>query len=152
MQEEISIFPEQEVIYAGFWQRFAASFIDGLILLVPLFIINYIFTGSLTVIFTFTSVPGLINIAIWWLYTALQESSQIQATVGKRAMNIIVTDLQGGRISFGRATGRLFGKYVSAIILLIGYLMMLWNPKRQALHDMMAGTLVLSNSSGMPSF
>ena len=63
--------------------------------------------------------------------------------MGKKALGIIVTDISGQRISFGRATGRYFAKQLSTIILLIGYIMAAFTEKKQALHDMMAGTLVI---------
>ena len=69
-------------------------------------------------------------------------SSSRQATVGKIAVGIVVTDEQGRRISFLRATGRWFGKYLSGF-LLIGYLIQPFTAKRQTLHDIMAGCLVL---------
>ncbi|MCY4588496.1 MAG: RDD family protein [Bryobacterales bacterium] len=78
-----------------------------------------------------------------WLYEALLVSSSYQATLGKMAVGIVVTDLQGRRISFLRATGRYFGKIVSGMTLMIGYLIQPFTPKRQALHDIMAGCLVL---------
>jgi uncharacterized RDD family membrane protein YckC len=77
-----------------------------------------------------------------WLYFALQESSERHATIGKRALNIYVTDLQGRRISFGQATGRHFSKIISYLILCIGYMMAGFTEKKQGLHDMIAGTLV----------
>ncbi len=73
------------------------------------------------------------------------ESGGRQATVGKMAMRIKVTDLYGQRISFLNATGRYFGKIISGAILLIGYFMMLWDDKNQTLHDRMAGTLVIND-------
>lgn len=78
-----------------------------------------------------------------WLYFALQESSQARATWGKRAFGLQVVDLEGGRISFARATGRHFAKWISSLILLLGYFMMLWTKRRQTLHDIMAGGLVV---------
>jgi len=86
------------------------------------------------------------NIVAQWLYYALQESGPRQATLGKRALDIKVTNEQGGRISFGQATGRHFGKYLSMLILFIGYLMMLWDDRSQTLHDKMAGTFVVDNT------
>jgi uncharacterized RDD family membrane protein YckC len=71
------------------------------------------------------------------------ESSPLQATIGKLAVGLRVTDLQGQRISFGRATGRFFAKWLSGAILLIGYLMAGFTEKKQALHDRIAGCLVL---------
>jgi uncharacterized RDD family membrane protein YckC len=90
-------------------------------------------------------VGNLIGLLVGWLYSALQESSETQATFGKKMMGIVVTDLDGNRISFGRATGRHFAKIPSACVLLIGYIMAAFTERKQALHDMMAGTLVVKN-------
>lgn len=78
-----------------------------------------------------------------WLYFALMESSYRQATLGKMAVGIKVTNMEGGRISFLNATGRYFGKIISGMIMYIGYIMAAFTEKKQALHDMMASTLVL---------
>lgn len=78
-----------------------------------------------------------------WLYHALMESSAKQATLGRMALGIRVTDLNGNRIGFGRATGRYFAKILSALILGIGFLMAAFTAKKQALHDIPAGTLVV---------
>ena len=80
-----------------------------------------------------------------WLYFALMESSAKGATLGKLALGLRVTDLNGNRISFARATGRYFGKIVSGMILMIGYLMAGFTQQKQALHDIMAGCLVIRN-------
>ena len=71
------------------------------------------------------------------------ESSRFQGTLGKLAVQIKVTDLDGNRISFGRATGRHFGKIVSGMILMIGYIMVAFTERKQGLHDIMAGCLVV---------
>ncbi len=111
--------------------RVGAYLIDVLILIVPLFIVTLI------------PILGIIlDIVGIWLYFALQESSARQATVGKRAMNIYVADLQGRRISFGQATGRHFSKILSSI-LAIGYIMVAFTEKKQGLHDLIASTVVL---------
>lgn len=120
--------------YATFWNRFLAALIDGLILLIPGYILKYMFPLSLYYV---------CSIALGWLYYALQESGVNQATIGKKAMGIKVTGMQGERISFANATGRHFAKYISMVILFIGYLMMLWDEKKQTLHDKIAGTLVV---------
>jgi uncharacterized RDD family membrane protein YckC len=118
--------------YAGFWMRVGAYLIDWLILCIPFTVLIFI------------PILGIIaDIVGVWLYFALQESSPHQATVGKRAMNIYVTDLYGRRLSFGQATGRHFSKIISAIILDIGFIMVAFTEKKQGLHDMIAGTLVL---------
>ena len=77
-----------------------------------------------------------------WIYEAAMESSSKQATVGKLVLGLKVTDLEGRRISFARATGRHFSKLLSGMILLIGYIMAGVTERKQALHDMIAGTLV----------
>ena len=71
------------------------------------------------------------------------ESSSKQGTVGKMILNLRVVDMLGNRISFGRATGRFFGKILSGLILNIGYIMAAFTEKKQALHDMLAGCLVI---------
>ena len=79
-----------------------------------------------------------------WLYFALMEASSRQGTLGKIALGLFVTDLEGRRITFARATGRFFAKIVTGLIpFFIGYIMAGFTEKRQALHDMIAGCLVL---------
>ena len=76
------------------------------------------------------------------VYFALLESSERQATFGKMALGLKVTDLNGNRISFGQAVGRNLAKYISLVTLLIGYIMAGFTERKQALHDMIASTLV----------
>jgi hypothetical protein len=109
--------------YASFGSRALASLIDGAIVIIPSLFLPIIST---------------------WLYSAFMESSESQATIGKRAVGIIVMDEEGRRLSFGRATGRYFAKFLSVITLGIGYLMAAWDPRHQALHDKVAHTLVLT--------
>ena len=137
-QLDYSIFPERTVEYASFWSRVGASLIDSLVMAIPQGIITLMFSKDV-------SAGYLINIVLSWLYCSLQESGPGMATVGKRAMGIKVTNLEGERITFGQATGRHFAKLLSTLILAIGYLMMLWNERRQTLHDQIAGTLVVLN-------
>jgi uncharacterized RDD family membrane protein YckC len=77
-----------------------------------------------------------------WLYEAFMESSSYQATLGKMIFGMKVTDLQGGRISFERATGRYFAKWLSKITFGVGYIMVGFTERKQGLHDLLAGTLV----------
>lgn len=131
-------------IYAGFWKRLAAFLLDGIILS-----ITWIIGGFIVVLAAgkFSDDIGtlldVIRIILGWLYFSLMESSSNQATVGKMALGIKVTDVNGNRISFARATGRYFAKIISGLILLIGYIMAAFTEKKQALHDMIAGTLVV---------
>lgn len=89
---------------------------------------------------------AIITLGIPWLYYALMESSVKQATLGKMALGIVVTDLAGNRISFGRATGRYWAKLISALTLLAGFVMAGFTAKKQALHDMIAGCLVVTKA------
>lgn len=89
----------------------------------------------------------LINLAVAWLYRALMESSSQQATLGKMAIGIKVTDIDGRRIGFWRATGRHFAQFLSSITLGIGFIMAGFTKRRQALHDKLAGTLVVRKSA-----
>jgi uncharacterized RDD family membrane protein YckC len=129
--------------YAGFWRRVAALLLDGLvvgIVTVPLTLaLGSDDPGSST----YSPAASSISTAITWLYYALMESSTKQATVGKMALGILVTDLEGRRIGFGKATGRYFAKILSALILGIGFLMVAFTQRKQGLHDILAGTLVV---------
>ncbi len=138
---DYSIFPERTVVYTDFWTRFAAAFIDGLIIIVLSFVVKLILSD--VALSENYSLRLFSNIILGWIYNALQESGPKMATVGKRAMEIKVTGQDGERITFGQATGRHFGKIISTLILFIGYFMMLWDERRQTLHDKMAGTLVV---------
>ena len=91
---------------------------------------------------------NLLSVVVGWLYYALMESSGMQATLGKKALGLIVTDESGQRISFARATGRYFAKIVSALILLIGFIMVAFTERKQGLHDKLAGTLVVRGQPG----
>ncbi|HOW26484.1 MAG TPA: RDD family protein [Bacteroidales bacterium] len=158
--------------YAGFWWRFLAYLIDDIILSFATFIIftpvwavmgfslfrmanwsdpdwnfdhgmdpgAWQFIGSVVGLAILT---GFLSVVIQWLYYSLMESSKYQATLGKMAVGARVTDLEGNRISFARATGRYFGKIISGMILMIGYIMAGFTEKKQALHDMIANTLVI---------
>ncbi len=147
----VTMQPPEHLVYAGFWLRVAAIFVDGLILL-PLSLISFGFTyaGNAATdsnvklaIAVASLVYSLFLLVVQWLYFALQESSAAQATLGKRLLGLQVTDRVGNRIGFGRATGRYFGKLVSALALYIGFMMAGWTQRKQALHDMMADTLVV---------
>ena len=133
-QQPTDLFLEKPVVYAGFWERFGAFFIDGLVLAIPNFMLRYLFEPEVTII---------LQIIVQWLYYAIMESGEGQATLGKKALALKVTTTDGGRISFGQATGRYFGKIISTLILFIGYLMMIWDDKKQTLHDKMANTFVV---------
>jgi uncharacterized RDD family membrane protein YckC len=140
--------------YGGFWIRVVAAIIDAIILRVVVAPIGMIF-GGLGMAGRMTGMPhrglamlggGVTFIALIfgsWLYEAFMESSSYQGTLGKMIFGMKVTDLNGNRISFERATGRHFAKWLSAMILGIGYIMVGFTDRKQGLHDLLAGTLVL---------
>jgi uncharacterized RDD family membrane protein YckC/DNA-directed RNA polymerase subunit RPC12/RpoP len=134
--------------YAGFWKRFAAAIIDGFSLMIGGFILGGII-GLVYGLSAGTSqgadiLSNIVGIAMGWLYFAIMESSSKQGTLGKMALGIKVTDLSGNAISFGKATGRHFSKFISMVTLSIGYLLAGFTSKKQGLHDMMAGCLVVN--------
>ncbi len=153
----------QEKKFAGFWWRFLAIIIDGIIvgvaqwiIIIPLLgIVGFGAAKAASGDLTGTEAAGMVGAMVgaamltWlftivasWLYFALMESSKFQGTIGKLALGIIVTDMEGNKISFGKATGRYFGKIISAIILYVGFMMAGFTEKKQGLHDILAGTLV----------
>ncbi len=154
--------------YAGFWLRFVAYLIDyavfsvaGLLIAIPtIFAIvgiaigfegieeptellengNLLKVGILVGIIVLVSI---FSIVAGWLYYALFESSKYGGTLGKMAVGIKVTDIEGRRVSFARATGRYFARIVTNMTLLIGYIMAGFTEKKQALHDILANCLVV---------
>ena len=135
--------------YASFFTRFAGAFLDGLLTNILGLVIGFVLGLLLVAVKIDPSQPGpqiflnIIGLFIVWIYWAGFTSSSFQATPGKMAVGIKVTDINGRRIGFGRATGRFFGKVPSALLLLIGYLMQPFTQRKQALHDIMAGTIVI---------
>src|ERR1700730_4281808 len=146
--------PRAPVKFAGFWLRLAAYIIDpillgfvvGTVILMPLMARAGISADNP---WTFYTSPNRQIVAMQllvamasWLYWALLESSSWQATLGKKALGLMVTDLEGRRVSFGRASGRHFGKIISWLTLLVGFIMAGFTQRKQALHDILAACLV----------
>jgi hypothetical protein len=143
--------------YAGFWIRFVAYIIDTFIISTVLILLGTIWSlqddDSIDLAATIASSAIVLWISFFlhWLYFAIMESSESQATIGKKVLGIKVTDEFGQRMSFGRATGRYFSKYISSLILGIGYLMAAFMDRKQALHDKIASTLVVYGSGAVSS-
>ncbi|QEX19588.1 putative protein YxaI [Hypericibacter terrae] len=145
--------------YGGFWRRVVAALIDSIIVnaaLVPLSFVLPIYEtigqGDATVTesamgigaeLEYTPLGTLILVIGTWLYVAFMESGPRQATLGKMALSMQVTDIDGDRITFSQATGRYFAKFLSGAILMIGFLMVAFTPRKQGLHDILAKTLVI---------
>lgn len=155
---------QQPVSYAGFWKRFAAYLIDSIILSIAsgiLMIPFFFFVGmgaletmndpyepepepALLVALLGTYITLILVLMVaQWLYFAIMESVK-GATLGKMLLNIQVTDMQGHRISFGRASGRYFAKIISGLTLGIGYIIAGFTQQKQALHDIIASCLVVN--------
>jgi uncharacterized RDD family membrane protein YckC len=141
------------VVYAGFWLRAVAYTFDsilvgiviGFTVLRPLMDRAGIPQDNPWVLFSGNSrqivAINLLVAMAGWLYWALLESSVWQATLGKRMLGLQVTDLAGRRLSFARASARHFGK-----LIFVGFVLAAFTEKKQALHDMMAGCLVIRKS------
>jgi len=155
-------------IYAGLGRRIVAFIVDLILILLLdavtvavlglfrgvqnlyFFVVQHASVDSLTTEGTsaalFGSIIaayGIVIIVIPWLYYAGFESSRSQATPGKLLMRIVVTDLDGNKPSFARVTLRHFAKFISTLIIFLGFLMIGLTSKRQGLHDKIAGCLVL---------
>lgn len=159
--------------YGGFWIRFAAYLIDTIIVGIPLSILTIvifmIFFGAsdafnmllsdpsymetemtdaealslLGSYFGAAGVSGIISLVVALAYFAGLHASKWQGTVGKKILGLKVTDLNGNRISFWRALGRYLAMSFLSGILLIGYIIAAFTEKKQALHDLIAGTVVV---------
>lgn len=119
---------------AGFFQRFAALFIDSVVLVVPYFILVQAVGENLALV---------LYLAASALYFVLLEGSASGQTLGKKALGIRVADINGGgSIGTGRAFGRWAGRILSGLLLL-GYLWALWDPEKQTWHDKIAKSVVV---------
>lgn len=153
--KELEEVPQVSGEFAPVWRRFLASAIDvSIVLLVILpgviafFWLVEVVTGLLGMDreegrFLAGMAAVLLGVVGDWLYHAKMQSSPRQATYGKQFMGLKVTGLSGERVSFAQATGRHFAKFLSTFALMIGFLVAAITRKKQALHDMVAGTLVV---------
>ena len=147
--------------YAGFWMRFLAYLVDSLLISAVFFPLGIGVGLAIAASGDDGNSPLLpvvrlgingVSFAAGWLYYALLESSSWQGTVGKKLLGLKVTDPNGNRISFGRATGRYFAKILSGMICFIGFVMVAFTERKQGLHDMLAGTLVLTGAGISDSY
>jgi uncharacterized RDD family membrane protein YckC len=152
--------------YAGIGRRFVAFIVDLLFIL----FIDLVLTGLLglsdgfrminqrlhhlpytnqsgQVVNALLPIPvilsvGILLILVPWLYYAILESSKNQATLGKIALRIAVTDLHGDRITFSRATLRFYAKILVLITFFVGFIIVAFSRQKQGLHDIVAGCLM----------
>lgn len=135
------------VSYAGFWRRLTSVLLDSVLLFFP--------AATMRVLVGLPALPDLLNatptppsavaaeMLLDLLYVAVFVSSRRRATLGMQVMGLELTDLNGARIGFGRATLRWIAQILDLITLGIGYLIMLFTPRRQTLHDLVTGTVMV---------
>jgi uncharacterized RDD family membrane protein YckC len=151
------------VEFVGFWRRFAAYLLDQFVIFAIYFGLALFSMVAVLVVasatkndrlrqaiesgnWVSTEVKILLQVCFFlisWVYYARMESSPGQATLGKRWLRIRVVDTEGGRLSFGRASKRFFGKILSGLTLGAGYIMIAFSDRKQGLHDRIADTLVV---------
>jgi uncharacterized RDD family membrane protein YckC len=128
--------------YSGAGRRFAAYLVDLVVQLVVI--------GVAALMLELQHVIGLLSsgfllFLISWFYFAFLESSKYQATLGKLLFKIKVVDLEGNKLTFLKASGRFFGKFLSRLLLGFGFIMMLFTKKKQCLHDKLASTVIVKS-------
>jgi uncharacterized RDD family membrane protein YckC len=152
--------------YGGFWIRFVAAIIDYLVLRVAMIPFGLLIFGRLMLVggwfprggrmspdemFPFMAAAGklfLIQTAAYWIYEAWMTSSSKQATLGKMAFGLKVVNAENGApLSFALASGRHFAKYISAFTAMIGFIIAGFTARKQALHDLIAGTVVIKTTT-----
>jgi len=150
-------------LYARDWSRVVAFLTDFVIIYLLTFMLELVLVpllvwaaegGNGEARFMLADPSGaayFVFTVVAWLYYALWESSGWQATPGKRLWRIVVTDRYGADIGFGRASGRVFGMWLSALPWCLGFLMVDLTPRKQALHDWIAGCCVLTRA-GLDAF
>ncbi len=129
-------------VYSGFWRRLAALSVDAILLAALMLAISEA-VGWPGLLLRDEFAPRLGAVLVSLVYFVGFESSGWQGTPGKRAVRIKVTDLAGHRISIGRALWRHVAELLSFVLFLTGFLFSAFTRRRQCLHDMMAGTLVV---------
>ena len=146
-----------DVVPAGFIRRWAALFVDGCVLLVPVTLVVFglalglglsgLDRGTRGGAYAQSPLLTLVVYAVYFLGSALyfagMESSRHQATLGKLALGIKVTDNEGRRLAFGHALGRWFSTSLSYLTFYIGFLMAAFTERKRALHDMVSSTQVV---------
>ncbi|PSJ46518.1 hypothetical protein C7H85_07760 [Zobellella endophytica] len=143
-----SIFSLNKARYGGFWRRLFAYLIDVLLMTVPMaLLLSWLLGVDPTLAEpdaqTYQQAESWYGLVLWWLYFALLQSSPWQATIGKKLLGMKVIDAQGRRLSFIRASVRYFASLLSALLLMLGFVMIAFTRKKQGLHDVIAGTQVI---------
>ena len=127
--------------YAGFWRRVGAYIIDCLVLALPIYGLLYLFNSLLASQYVY--LEQAINIGLWCLYYTYCESSDMQATLGKKALNMKVIGADGNKLSPAKALFRYLGLFPAMMILFIGIIMIVFTEKKQGLHDKLVKAYVI---------
>jgi uncharacterized RDD family membrane protein YckC len=155
--------PAPVLVYAGFWRRWWAAVLDGIVLWalsVPFFVM-WMMPHMNIDMEQYETLPAeqqmevvgawllyvLVTTLMEFLYFSLFESSRRRATLGRIALGLQVTDVHGNRIGLGRALLRRLARILSVLTLAIGFLVSLLTRRRQTLHDLLARTLVVRDPS-----
>lgn len=139
--------------YAGFWIRLLASLLDGVILLVAAICIMVLTGVPMKHMMDFINVElegytwqQSMYVFLSLMYVILLPASTLQGTLGKAALGLKITDVNGERISVWRSLGRALSEILSTIILFIGYIMIAFHREKRGLHDIIARTYVIRES------
>jgi uncharacterized RDD family membrane protein YckC len=160
--------PPAHLIYAGFWLRVLATLIDSVLLFAMIAVILVVWGVIFSLVvgtknlgfhppsdasspnaltFVLMAIMEIVLIVaiilVGWFYHAFFESGPWQGTLGKRVLNLRITSMTGERITFWHATGRFLARTVAALPFCAGYIMAAFTPRKQALHDLIAGTVVV---------
>ena len=134
--------------FAAFDQRLLASVIDHFIIFgfySVIILVSFVFIEGKDARIMAFLIPFPSIFIIKLIYGSVAEFSASQATIGKKLLNIKVTDLEGSRISFGRSLARNFSKILSVVPVFFGYLYSFLNKKNQCWHDIAADALVIKD-------
>jgi len=155
-KHETVVDTNENIKYAGFWVRFLAWFVDMLILLglnsLIFRLLNIHIPDNAISFGTFYLFSWPLAMLWCWLYSSIYQSSIMQATPGKALFRLKVTDYNYERISFRKAIGRYFSKYLSGLLFGIGYIRIGFSKTKQGWHDHLAKTYVIKNSSTHNSY
>jgi len=142
-----------ETRYAGFWLRVVARIIDHFVIFIPVYVLVIGVSAAMGLLERMktgetSATPFVVAVYVApmvanFFYFSLMHSSPWQATIGKKALGLKVTDLDGGRLTFGRAALRWFCVAISYATFCIGFMMAGLTERKRALHDMLASTLVV---------
>ena len=146
MTDTLPQIADLETRNAGFGRRLGATLIDAVASLFVSLGLTIVFGLALKSSIEDETMLGYVNqglgTVVLLILTCWLEASKWQGTPGKMLLNLKVENAEGGRITFGKAVARYFAKIPAALVLLIGYLAMLWSPKRLTWYDGWTNTRV----------